>query len=67
MKALIQLWFITIISFIITLSLLIYGYIANDSNMFFAGDLIGIPFTIICFLAYKEEYNGYVNNARRFK
>ena len=67
MKSLIKLWFITIISFIVTFVLLIYGYIVNDSNMFFAGDLIGIPFTIICFLAYKEEYNGYVNNARRFK
>lgn len=67
MKALVKLWFTTIISFIVTFALLLYGYIVNDSTIFFAGDLLGIPFSIICFLAYKEEYNGYVNNARNFK
>ena len=67
MKHLIHLWLITIIVFIVTLALLLYGYIFNDSTIFFAGDLIGIPFSIFCYLTYKEEYNGYVSNARCFK
>ena len=67
MKSLLKLWLVTIVTFIVTLALLVYGYVANDSTIFYAGDLIGIPFSIFCYLAYKEEYDGYVNNARRFK
>lgn len=67
MRSLVRLWLTTIIFFIVTFALLLYGYIVNDSTIFFVGDLIGIPFSILCFLAYKEEYSGYVNNERRFK
>ena len=67
MTNLIKLWCGTIISFVLTFVLLGYGYIVNNSTIFFVGDLIGVPFSIICFLAYKEEYNGYVDNERNFK
>lgn len=67
MKKLVKFWFLTLVSFVVTLVLLGYGYLINDSTLFFAGDLIGVPFSIMCFLVYKEEYNGYVSNARRFK
>lgn len=67
MKSLIKLWVLTIVTFVVTLTLLVYGYIVKNSTIFFVGDLIGIPFFIICYLAYKEEYNEYVNNEWHIK
>ena len=67
MKSLIQLWIITLLSMVITLVLLVYGYITNDSTVFFAGDLIGVPFSIMCNLAYRRKYYDYFNNARNIK
>lgn len=67
MKTLIKLWLTTIISFVITATFLLCGYFFNDSTIFFAGDLIGVPFSIFCYLSYKEAYNGYFNNARNLK
>lgn len=67
MKQLIQLWVITLIIAIVTIAFVTYGFIYDDSVMFLAGDVICFPLFIFCYLDYKEEYDGYVNNARRFK
>lgn len=51
---------------IITLFFISWGYIFDDLTMFLIGDLVFFPFFCFCYLAYKEEYYGNVNNARNF-
>ncbi len=67
MKTLVRMYIFTLLVFTVTIVCLAYGYIFSNSDIFYAGDMLGIPMCIIMFAAYRKEYYEQLSNVRNFK
>lgn len=53
----IKLYLITLFSMIITIVCLVLAFAKHDMDLFIMADLILVPYTILCFCAYRKEYH----------
>ena len=57
MSNLLGLFIANVISYTVLAYSLVYGYCCSDSTLFFFGDLIMLPLSILLFYSYMSEVN----------
>lgn len=66
MQELIKAYLFVLVIMLITIGCMIYGYINDNSSIYFAGVMVFLPFFIISYQAYKEFYYEQWSVTRRY-